>query len=218
MPDTILKSISAWKYRFDFASDEMLYSVSFEGNILPEEIRNMLETVQIHPYRSMAGAIRTYLLQHCLKHSGFVSCEIPADPDKTTESADSILHSGTCNILDRLSRNADFYYAAADCRQHGPEHQCRGCYLAARKLPSDTGTPEYHVIGQTFSSDIPDFDEHGYFAIRKGKNGRMYDLERSEGESVLPSLGCVDVVGLLLHIETVRTRKQAKKTAARYFP
>ena len=114
MPDTILKPISSWKYQFDFGSDEMLYSLSFEGNILPEEIRNMLETVQIHSYQSMAGAIRAYLLQHRLKHSGFISSEIPADPHKTTASVDSILHDGSCQILERLSQNADFYYAAAD--------------------------------------------------------------------------------------------------------
>ena len=45
---------------------------------------------------------------------------------------------------------------------------------------------------------MPALGEHGCFAIRKGRNGRLYDVERSEGESVLPSLGCVDVVGLLL--------------------
>ena len=213
MPDTILKPISSWKYQFDFGSDEMLYSLSFEGNILPEEIRNMLETVQIHSYQSMAGAIRAYLLQHRLKHSGFISSEIPADPHKTTASVDSILHDGSCQILERLSQNADFYYAAADCRQYGPDNQCSGCYLAARKLPSGTGLYEYNIIGQTFFSDMPALGEHGCFASRKGTNGRLYDVERSEGESVLPSLGCVDVVGLLLHIETVRNSEQAKRTA-----
>ena len=38
-------------------------------------------------------------------------------------------------------------------------------------------------------------------------------MDRAEGELVLPSIGCVDVAALLLGIDGIKTREQARKAA-----
>lgn len=214
MPDTILRPIGARRYQFDFWGDEKLYSISFEGDMPPEEIQKMLKEVQARPYRGMADAIWAYLEHGCQKHGGFFSAESPTDFGRVMGTASSILHSGTCHALDRMAGGADFYYAAADCQQNCVDGSCRGCYLAVRRMPDWDGGIRYHVVGQTFSSGKHGLDEHGLFAVRAGgKGGRLHDMDRAEGELVLPSIGCVDVAALLLGIDGIKTREQARKAA-----
>lgn len=214
MPGTILKPIGFRRYRFDFGSDEKFYTISFEGDMPPEEIQKMLKAVQAYPYRGMADAIWAYLERGGLKHAGFRFAGSPADFGKTMKAVASALHSGTCKALDRMAGDADFYYVAIDCQQNGPDGRCRGCYLAARKLPHRDGGGNCNVVGQTFYSGTHGLDEHGFFAIRAGgRDGRLYDIDQAEGELVLPSFGCVDVAALLLGIGEIKTKEQAREIA-----
>ena len=122
--------------------------------------------------------------------------------------AELFLHSETCINLDNYTSNADIYYAIIDHQQSDNKGNCEGCYIVVQKTPVLSKCQhKYSIIGQTFSCNETNSDEYGYFAIR------VNNITMSSGEPVLPSFGCIDLVSLLLNIDSMQTAEQVVKIA-----
>ena len=204
-------------YMFEIMDDENIYSSLFNGNLTDEETRKMLESIQNCLYEKIPDAIQMYLDQNNLAYSGFVSTKKPLEHSKVMELAGSLLYPGSNSSLDSYFRNADTCYVIADHQKWISENCCQGCYFAVKIAhPIDKGLYQYHIIGQTFNYDETTGDESGYFAIRTNRNdGYLDNIVISDSEPVLPSSGCIDMLGILLNIDSIQTMEQIEKIAVK---
>ena len=204
-------------YMFEIMDDENIYSSLFNGNLTDEETRKMLESIQNCLYEKIPDAIQMYLDQNNLAYSGFVSTKKPLEHSKVMELAGSLLYPGSNSSLDSYFRNADTCYVIADHQKWISENCCQGCYFAVKIVhPIDKGLYQYHIIGQTFNYDETTGDESGYFAIRTNRNdGYLDNIVISDSEPVLPSSGCIDMLGILLNIDSIQTVEQIEKIAVK---
>lgn len=204
-------------YKFEIMDDDNIYSISFRGKLADEETKKMLESIQNCLYEKTADCIQTYLEQNNIAYSGFVSSRKPLCHSRTMKLAELFLHSENCISLDTYTSNADIYYAIIDHQQSGNKGNCEGCYIVVQKTPALSKCQhKYSIIGQTFSYSENNSEEYGYFAIRESKdNGLVNNIALSSGEPVLPSFGCVDIMGILLNIDSIQTIEQIEKIAVK---
>lgn len=216
MSGKVIEFMKQQKYRFDFGTDDKLYVITFNGKIPQREIKKMLESVQNSSYGNMAGAIESYLGQHHLEYSNPVSIEIPLEKNDAMDWASHLLHSDTTEKLDGNIEDADVFYSVMDCQKISSEGCCEGCCFAVQRTAYGNGEFQYHVIGQAFSYGKHGCGEQSCFAIRKSSsNGYLQDIDKSEGEPALPTFGCVDLMALLLNMETIKTKEDAARIAVR---
>ena len=204
-------------YRFEIMEDDNIYYVSFNGKLTDEETRKMLESIQNCLYEKISDAIQMYLKQNNLAYSDFIASRKPLEHSRTIELAKMFLHSENDSSLDIYTSNADIYYAIIDHQQLDNKNNCEGYYIVIKKTPALSKCQhKYNIIGQTFSYNEITDDEYGYFFIRENKsNGLMNNITMSSGEPVLPSFGCVDMLGILLNIDSIQTVEQIKKIAVK---
>lgn len=202
-------------YRFEFGSDETIYSVSFEGRITPEDIQRILEALHSQLYKNCPGAVRSYLEKHHLEFSHFRTEEISLAHGEIMNRAEDLLKSCCHERIDSHTDDTDNYYAVMDCQKWTGENCCEGCYYAVKRT-TDMGICSYRIIAQTFSCDRYSDSQKGYFAIRAGDGiQKLQKLDESAGEPVLPAFGCVDMLKVLRNIDSIRTSRQAEKTAVK---
>ena len=204
-------------YKFKILDDENIYSISFDGKLTEEEIKQMLSAMRNCLYENTADAIQKYLEQNNLVYSGFVSTRKPLKHTIVMEFAELFLNSGTCNSLDKYIGDTDIFYAIADHQKCISKNCCQGCYFAVKIVhPIDKGLYQYHIIGQTFNYDETTGDESGYFAIRTNRDDEYLDnIALSSGEPLLPSFGCIDLPALLLDIDNIQTTEQVIEIAVK---
>ncbi len=202
-------------YRFEIMDDGNIYSISFNAGLTQEETKKILESIQNCLYEKAAGCIQIYLEQNNIAYTGFVASRKPLSHSRAMKLAEMFLHSETCISLDNYTSNADIYYAIIDHQQSGNKCNCEGCYIVVQKTPVLSKCQhKYSIIGQTFSCNETNSDEYGYFAIRVNKdNGLVNNITMSSGEPVLPSFGCVDMMDILLNIDSIQTAEQVVKIA-----
>lgn len=202
-------------YKLDFGSDEKLYSTYFKGEIPPDAIRKMLESTRNCLYKTMAENIRSYLEQHHLKYSDFVAKELPLNHNTIMRYTDNLLHSASCIMIDKHIGDADIYYGILDCQQWNEDNCHEGCYSVVKRIISESETLyRYKILAQTFHYDKIDDEEQSYFAIRINNDSRNFrNIDAVSGESVIATFGCVDMMGLLLDIDSIISSEQAKKLA-----
>lgn len=204
------------KYRFDFGTDDRLYAVIFNGKIPQRELMNMLCSLNNCLYSKMSDIILLYLKQHHLEYSNYNSIETPLEKDRVLGWAGYLLHSDTYEKVDENLGDTDVYYSVMDCRRNTSKGNSEGCYYVLERLTLENGRYQHNLIGQIFFSGNHGCEEHGYFAIRETNgHGHLQDIDKSEGEPVLPTLGCVDLMALLLDIKTIRTKDRAMEAAFR---
>ena len=218
-PESTMKQSrdSFLSYRFEIMGDDNIYYVSFNGKLTDEETRKMLESIQNCLYEKISDAIQMYLKQNNLAYSDFIASRKPLEHSRTIELAKMFLHSENDSSLDIYTSNADIYYAIIDHQQSDNKNNCEGCYIVIQKIPAlNKFQHKYNIIGQTFSYSETNNDEYGYFAIRVNKdNGLVNNITMSSGEPVLPSFGCVDMLGILLNIDSIQTVEQIEKIAVK---
>lgn len=204
-------------YKLEIMDDENIYSVSFEGKLTEKDTKKILSEIRNCLYENTAGAIQKYLEQNNLVYSGFVSTRKPLKHTIVMEFAELFLNSGTCNSLDKYIGGTDIFCAIADHQKWISENCCQGCYFAVKIAhPIDKGLYQYHIIGQTFNYDETTGDESGYFAIRTNRDdGYLDNIVISDSEPVLSSFGCIDMLGILLNIDSIQTVEQIEKIAVK---
>lgn len=218
MTETLKKNIrheaAFLSYQFRFGSDEKLYTVSFKGIIPEPEICRMLESARMYLYRDCAEAIHSYLDRHSLPYSDFISGSAVLKHSGVMASAGMLLHTASCQDLDKWTGNADICYALMD-HQKWIYSGCEGCCYAVMKTHARySNDHRYHIIGQTFQYHEPGCTEQAYFAIRTGTGTScLYNIETNTEYSVLPSFGSVDMINLLLNIRHIHSAGQAEQTA-----
>lgn len=199
------------KFLFEFGSDGNIHSVSFEGQLSHEDIRLMLESIRQKLYVDCSMAIHSYLNRNNIPYYNFRTDMHLLNHQEIMNRARKLLQS--CEMEDfnvRISRT-DNYYAVTDQQAHTPDGGCEGCYYAVQKS-ADSGNFHYRIVGQTYACSKSDDTAHGYFAVRTGREGRKFhNLDAKTGESVLPAFGCVDIMGVLINIDSITTSGQAKK-------
>lgn len=203
-------------YLFEFGTDEQTYSVSFRGKIPSEEVRKMLKAIQNLRYENMAEGVLKYLNQNYLEYRDFAAKTVPLEHETVMKYADSLIQSNTCKMIDNQIKETDIYFGIMDhqCRIHN--NICEGCYYAMTKNLSEQMIYQYKMIAQTFLYDGNSDREQGSFAIRTGDNHRaIHTIAAVNGEPVIPTFGCIDMMGLLLNIDNIKTAKQAGKIAAK---
>lgn len=205
----------AQSFRFELYSDGILYSTIFKGNISQEDVNRMLEEIHGHLYKESSEVIRTYLKSHHMSYSNLHSGEIFLGHEKIMDLIDVLLHSDSPDTVNDHIRAADNYYAAADHREMTSGNVCEGCYFAVKKIPfSHNGMYAYRIVGQTFRDNCHDCNPSGYFAIRTAESNQQFqNLDELSGKPVLPSFGCVDIIGLLMDIDIITALEQAEKFA-----
>ena len=201
--------------KFEIIDDENTYSVSFNAKLTEEEAGKMLEAIQNNLYDKTADCLQTYLEQNNIAYSGFVSRKMPLGHNKTMKMAELFLQSDDCRNFDSYFGTADICYLIADYQKWITENCCQGCYLAVKRTFSEYRNLNlYHIIGQTFNYNETVYNESGYFAIRKNRNDVfLNNVIAPASEPVLPSFGCVDMMGILLNIDNIKTSEQVVKIA-----
>ena len=202
-------------YKLDFGSDEKLYSISFGGEIPLKESKKMLESIQNSLYQRMAENIQLYLNHHHLKYSDFVAKELPLNHETVMEYTNNLLHSDSCDIIDQHIGDADIYYGIMDCQQWNEHGCCEGCYsLVKRIISGHSASCLYKITAQKFNYYKSNDEEQSYFAIRTNDGSKnIHDIDAIRGNSVIPTFGCVDMMGLLLNIDNIRNAGQAERIA-----
>lgn len=199
-------------FRFDLFCDGILYSTFFEGTVSQEETGRILEEMHRHLYKESPEVIREYLECHHVKYSRLHSREEILGHDKIMNIADILLHGSFTNMTANHIMNADNYYAAADHRKMVSRNVCEGCYFAVKKTSyAQNGMYTYRIAGQTFSDNRQDCSPYGYFAIRAAENSRLLrTLDEVSGGPVIPAFGCVDIIRLLMNIDTITNSRQVE--------
>ncbi len=202
-------------YRFEIMEDDNIYSISFRGKLANEETKKVLESIQNCLYEKTAGYIQKYLEQSNIAYTSFVASRKPLTHSKAMKLTELFLHSENCISLDTHTSNADIYYAIIDHQQSDNKGKCEGCYIVVQKTPVLSKCQhKYSIIGQTFSCSETNSEEYGYFAIRESKENELINnIALSSGEPVLPSFGCINLVSLLLNIDSMQTAEQVVKIA-----
>lgn len=203
-------------YRFEFGSDDKIYSVSFRSSIREPEIRGILEAAKNSLYEKCGEAIRSYLDSHNLSYSKFITKEKHIQVTVPIKFADKFLHDPSCDIVDKWIAGTKFYYAVMDCRNWMEDH-CAGCYFMLARFPSErNGQYEYHVISQTYDHASFSEDEQPHFAIRKDDGEHnLITLDEEDNCPVIETFGCVDLLSLLINITNIKTKQQAAELANR---
>ena len=203
------------KFMFEFGSDGNIHSVSFLGNLSHEDIRLMLESVRRELYADCGSAIYSYLKQNNMPYSSLKTEMIPLNNQEIMERARRFLQSCSPEDFDVRICRTDNYYAVMDQQVRTPDGGCEGCYYAVRKS-ADNGGFQYRIVGQTYACSRPDDTDHGYFAVRTGRDSQKFlNLDTKTGEPVFPSFGCIDIMGILINIDSIMTSGQAKKIAVK---
>lgn len=204
-------------YKFKILDDENIYSISFDGKLTEEEIKEMLSAIRNCLYENTADAIQKHLKQNNLIYSDFVSTKKPLKHTMVMEFADLLLDSETCSSLDRHIGDTDIFYAIADHQKWISEDCCHGCCYTVKRIHSKiNGLYQYHIIGQTFNYDEATGDEAGYFAIRRNRDSGFLDnIALSSDEPVLPVFGCIDLITLLSSIDNIQTAQQVIEIAVK---
>ncbi len=203
--------------RFDVMDDDNIYSVSFNGKLPENEAKKLITEMRNCLYENMADYIQTYLKQHNLIYSDFIFSKMPLEHNKIMKLTEYLLHSNTCGIFDNYFGNANIFYAIADHQKLIAENCCQGCYFAVKRTFSESeNLYKHNIIGQTFNCNEINGDENGYITIRENKDGdSLYNIASSSGKPILPTFGCVDMLGILLNIDNIQTIEQAEKIAIR---
>lgn len=204
-------------YRIAFGGDDYLYTVSFRAAMNQTEINRLLDITRGRLYEQLSETVRQCLDLSCLEYSDFVSGAERLEHGKVMESAASLLHDRSCLCLDRLAGGADVFYGIMDHQRQIGRNCFEGCYFAvSRTVSRKNSRAECHVIGQEFRYDTSSGREHSFFAIRKIEGGQpIYTLEEAFGCPVLSLFGCVDVAGLLVDIQSIKTKEHAARLANR---
>ncbi|MCM1543499.1 MAG: hypothetical protein NC121_19915, partial [Blautia sp.] len=129
--------------------------------------------------------------------------------------ADILLKSLSRDAVDRLIGRVDNYYAIMDYQIKQREGCYEGCCYAIKRI-AGSGIYSCRIAGQTFTCDQYGSALKGYFAILSGDGGQ--NLQKTDGpfsEPALPVFGCVDMIGLLLDIDCIRTSEQAVNAAVK---
>lgn len=113
-PEKTMHQNSGLSYKFEIMDDKNIYSISFDGKLTEEEIKQMLSAMRNCLYENTADAIQKYLEQNNLVYSGFASTKKPLEHTIAMKFAELLLDSGTCSSLDRHIGNTDIFYAIAD--------------------------------------------------------------------------------------------------------
>lgn len=121
-------------YRFELMEDDNIYSVSFNGKLTENEAKKLLVALRNCLYENIADCIQTYLEQHNLAYSDFISSKIPSEHNKIMELAGLLLHSDRCSGFESYFGNADTYYLIVDHQKWCAENCYHGCYFAVKKL------------------------------------------------------------------------------------
>ena len=214
MSGKIIKTTQLQTHRFEFGSDGTIHAVSFKADLSDAYKEKILEAAGKQTYERAGEAIRSYLDRQRLVYSDFEIQKTVLKHEKIMELANIFLRSNACKKIDTFIGSADCYYAVMDHQEWIREDRCEGCYYAIRRSISHNyfDPPyKYHVIGQTFVFD--DTNEGiNYFTIRK-KDGSspFHNLYISKGRPVLPTFGCVDMVGLLRNIGHIYNARQAQE-------
>ena len=202
-------------YKFEFGIDKKIYSTQFRGEIPLGADKGILKEVRKHLLEESSGVIWSYLEHNHIVYSHFTSSIKILEHDKIMEQADLLLHSRSCSTIEEYLKEPDFYYASIDCQKHLTNSHCKGCYYMIKKIYSvHNKMPHYKIIGQSFD-DYMDTSQ-GYFAIRENRNSHLLlDIDKTSGELVLPSFGCVDILNLLIDIDHIKSIEQVQKAAIR---
>ena len=216
-PEKAMLYNSGLSYKFEIMDDKNIYSISFDGKLTEEEIKQMLSAMRNCLYENTADAIQKYLEQNNLVYSGFASTKKPLEHTIAMKFAELLLDSGTCSSLDRHIGNTDIFYAIADHQKWISENCCHGFYFAVKRILSESESLcKYNIIGQTFNYNQITDDESAYFAIRENMNDELlYNIAVSKSEPVLPTFGCVDIMNILLDIDNIKTAEQTIQIAVK---
>ncbi len=202
---------------FEFGTDEGNYFVSFKGIIPEEEIKHILDAAHTQLYIKCAEAIHSYLDTRHLEYSDFTSGRTRLEHNIAMKAADSLLNDDACIFIDKQACDTNAYYAIMDYQSQN-DNGCReGCYYAvSRTLTRQKCSYEYHIICQTFQYGEAGSNEHACFAIRRKEGGNyLRTLDQADGRPVLATFGCVDMLRLLVHIQSITTKQQAADLANR---
>lgn len=203
-------------YRFEFGSDEKIYSTQFMGEKIPKGADiGILKEVRKHLLEESSGIIWSYLVHNHIDYFNFTSGIKVLEHDRIMKQADFLLHSHSCRMMDEYLKETTFYYASVDYQKNFISSLCKGCYYVIKKVPNALNRiPHYRIIGQTYEDNAE--TSQGYFAIRENRNTRLlFDITKASGELVFPSFGCVDTLNLLMGIDNIKAIKQAKEAAIR---
>lgn len=74
---------------------------------------------------------------------------------------------------------------------------------------------QHNVIAQSYFYHKKTCEEYGAFALRKTMGNALYTIDSSEGQPILPSFGCVDLIALLADMENIKTKDDALKIAVK---
>lgn len=203
------------KYMFEFGSNGDIHSVSFMGNLFHEDIRLILESVQQKLYADCGRAIHSYLERNNIPYSNLKMDMYLLSHQEIMDRANRFLQTCDPEDFDARICRTDNYYAVMDQQAQTPDSRCEGCYYAVRKS-TDSGNSHYRIVGQTFSCNKSGDNLHGYFAVRTGECDRkLHNSDAVSGEPVFPAFGCIDIMGVLINIDSITTSGQAKETALR---
>lgn len=204
-------------YKFEIMEDDNIYSVSFNGKLTENEAKKLLAALRNCLYENMADCIQTYLEQHNLVYSDFISSKILSEHNKIMKLAELLLHSNECSDFSSYLGNDDTCYLIADYQKLIAENCCQGCnFVVKRTLSESESLCKYNIIGQTFNYNQITDDESAYFAIRENMNDELlYNIAVSKSEPVLPTFGCVDIMNILLDIDNIKTAEQTIQIAVK---
>ncbi len=218
MGNTSLKQTShaaaAQTYRFEFGSDDKVYSISFKGSISEPEIHGVLESVHNTLFENCGEAIRFYLDSNHLDYSNFSACEKKMRHGRTMGFAKRLLHHPSCKAIDKWVKNTGFYFCAMDYL--GWMEDCSvGSYCVVARIPSShNNTYKYYAISQTFDHTAYSNEERSHFAIRRDDGEEsLITLDEESNSPVLATFGCVDLLNLLINITDITTKQQAAELA-----
>lgn len=202
-------------YRFCFGTDEYLYTFSFKGSLPEPEIHRMLEAAHSALYAECSKAFQSYLDSRHLGYTDFCSCRTLLEHNALMAAASRLLHDASPKKLYEQAGDADEFYAVIDHQKQTDGNCCEGCCLALSVTSSgENASHECHIIGQVFQCDESGDHQHSYFSIRQGRPGDcLHTLADEDGYPVIATSGCVDVVALLLNINSITTLEQASELA-----
>lgn len=213
MSGKVTQFMKTQKYRFDFGTDDKLFTTIFNAKIPQGELKGLISSLQNCLYGNMSDIILLYLKQHHLEYSNFNSIELMLENHDVMEWAGYLLHSDTYKKVDENLEDSDIYYAVMDYQNTIPDGNREGCYFTVRRTAWGNGGPEHNAIAQSYFYNKETCEEYGYFAIRKTIGNVPYTIDSSEGEPVLPTFGCVDMMALWADIENINSKEDATKTA-----
>lgn len=197
-------------YRFDFGSDDIIYSVSFKGSVQKTELQVILESARKTSFEKSSRVIQSYMDSHNLNYSGFSVHEKLTGDKIPVSFADRLLYDSSCSVIEQCIGNTAVYCGVMDY-QHESKYGYEGCYYAVAKMPSEQNSlPEYHAIIQTYSHSVSGGHEQSHFAIRRSDSRQqLITLDEEDGFPVIATFGCVDMMSLLINIADITTKQQA---------